>query len=96
MISKNITYYFPNAKLASGFKLFKELGTSLTGFYRVYTEKFDQLVQSGGATIKDNRIVILNMDVAFTSPSGVVSIVTGNSEMGWMFWNDLEELRERV
>lgn len=33
MSSKNITYYFPDTKVATGFKLFKEQGTSLTGFY---------------------------------------------------------------
>lgn len=33
MSSKNLTYYFPDSNNATGLKVFKELGTSLTGFY---------------------------------------------------------------
>ena len=33
MSSKNLSFYFPDSKNASGLKIFKEIGTALTGFY---------------------------------------------------------------
>lgn len=33
MSSKNLSFYFPDSDNASGLKIFKEIGTALTGFY---------------------------------------------------------------
>ena len=33
MSSKNLSFYFPDSENASGLKIFKEIGTALTGFY---------------------------------------------------------------
>lgn len=62
-------------------------------FYNRYTEIIDDLLQ-------DNKIVEANgyyqtlVNLSFKTPSMIASLISGNAENGWLFFENLAQLRQ--
>ena len=61
-------------------------------FYNRYTNYINEFLNDGKITAYEGNFKTL-INLTFTSPSGVASLVSGLAENGWKFFEGIEELR---
>ena len=61
-------------------------------FYERYNTHIKELLNDKKVEIYGSKFKTL-MNLTFTSPSGIASLISGRSENGWKFFKDIEELR---
>lgn len=62
-------------------------------FYNRYTTYIEEFLEDG-KIIKDGNNYKTVINLTFSSPSGVASLISGYAENGWKFFGGIEELRE--
>ncbi len=61
-------------------------------FYNRYSTYINEFL-SDGKIVKDNDNYRTLVNLTFSSPSGVASLISGLAEYGWMFFEELDDLR---
>lgn len=62
-------------------------------FHRRYNNIINELLEDKKIEVQGNRFKAL-INLTFSSPSAAASLISGISENGWKFFEDIEELRE--
>ncbi|MCG7343409.1 GIY-YIG nuclease family protein [Sporosarcina sp. ACRSL] len=64
-------------------------------FYKRSLRRYEQLIDSNKAIRLDDATAKLIDDVEFNSPSTPAELCSGRSQNGWMFWDGLNEKRNK-